>query len=73
MLVMTSGAATVYTSVGIHCRLLVLVAEKLAHNLESPGLRIQQNFRTQVAELMGAQHNSGSLTRVRPDQSCDRP
>ena len=46
MLVMTSGAPAVYARIGIHCRLLVLVAEKLSHNLESPGLRIQQNFRT---------------------------
>ena len=46
MLVMTSGAPTVYACVGIHRCLLVLMAEKLAHDLESPRLRIQQNFRT---------------------------
>ena len=46
MLMMTSGAPAVYASVSIHRRLVVLVAEKLAHNLESPWLRIQQNFRT---------------------------
>ena len=45
-LVMTSGAPAVYACVGVHCRLLVLVAEKLTHNLETPWLRIQQNLRT---------------------------
>ena len=46
MLVMTSGAPTVYSSIGINRCLLVLVAQELSHNLESPGLRIQQNFCT---------------------------
>ena len=46
MLVMTSGAPTVYACVGINRCLFVLVAQKLSHNLESSRLRIQQNFRT---------------------------
>ena len=73
MLVMTSGATAVYARVGINRRLLVLMAQKLSHHLETPGVRIQQNLRTQVAELMRAQRNSSPLARVRPDQSCDRP